>query len=65
MLEVTVIGLGLMGTALARGLLRSGARVTVWNRSIAKAAPLVAEGAALAPSAAAAARPRRRRRAGS
>lgn len=55
MREVTVIGLGLMGAALARELLRSGARVTVWNRSSAKAAPLVAEGAALAPSAAAAA----------
>lgn len=55
MREVTVIGLGLMGTALARELLRSGSRVTVWNRSIAKAAPLVSEGAVLAPSAAAAA----------
>lgn len=52
--EVTVIGLGTMGVTLARLLLRSGRRVTVWNRSADKAAPLVAEGATLAPSAEAA-----------
>jgi 3-hydroxyisobutyrate dehydrogenase-like beta-hydroxyacid dehydrogenase len=54
--EVTVIGLGAMGVTLARLLLRSGRRVTVWNRSADKATPLVAEGAALAPSAEAAIR---------
>ncbi|WP_437948384.1 NAD(P)-binding domain-containing protein [Sorangium sp. So ce296] len=54
MSEVSVIGLGRMGIALAGALLRSGARVTVWNRTSAKAEPLVAAGAALASSVAAA-----------
>ncbi|GAA2801050.1 NAD(P)-dependent oxidoreductase [Saccharopolyspora taberi] len=43
---VTVIGLGAMGTALARAFLDAGHPTTVWNRSAAKAAPLVAGGAA-------------------
>ncbi|MDE3722079.1 NAD(P)-binding domain-containing protein [Nocardiopsis sp. N85] len=42
---VTVIGLGLMGSALARAFVRAGHPTTVWNRSPDKAAPLVAEGA--------------------
>lgn len=54
MSEVSVIGLGNMGSALARALLENGRQVTVWNRSPDKAAPLVALGAALAPSPAAA-----------
>lgn len=54
MSDVSVIGLGSMGTALARALLRNGSRVTVWNRTDAKAEPLVAEGAAVAPTALAA-----------
>jgi 3-hydroxyisobutyrate dehydrogenase-like beta-hydroxyacid dehydrogenase len=54
MSEVTVIGLGNMGSALARVLLENGRAVTVWNRSPEKAASLVEKGAALAPSAAAA-----------
>ncbi|HSL42814.1 MAG TPA: NAD(P)-binding domain-containing protein [Anaerolineales bacterium] len=56
MSEVTVIGLGNMGSALARVLLDApqGRAVTVWNRSPGKAAPLVDKGAVLAPSAAAA-----------
>ncbi|MEU3738246.1 NAD(P)-binding domain-containing protein [Streptomyces sp. NPDC032198] len=45
---VTVIGLGTMGAALAATLLASGHPTTVWNRSPAKAAPLVARGARLA-----------------
>lgn len=45
MSDISVIGLGAMGTALARSLIRAGHRVTVWNRSAEKAAPLVAEGA--------------------
>ena len=49
MSEVTVIGLGAMGSALARALVRDGNRVTVWNRTESKAEPLVREGAALAP----------------
>lgn len=52
--NVSVIGLGSMGAALSRVLLQHGYRVTVWNRSSAKAEPLVKEGAILAPSAASA-----------
>jgi len=40
-----VIGLGLMGTALTERLLEHGYRVTVWNRTREKAAPLIAQGA--------------------
>ncbi|MFC5747026.1 NAD(P)-dependent oxidoreductase [Actinomadura rugatobispora] len=47
-MKVTVMGLGLMGTALAEALLRNGHETTVWNRSPAKAAPLVGKGAAQA-----------------
>ena len=54
MSEVTVIGLGNMGSALARALRANGHTVSVWNRSPEKAAPLVAMGAVLASSAAAA-----------
>ena len=50
MSEVTVIGLGNMGSALARALLENKRAVTLWNRSPEKAAPLVDKGAALAPS---------------
>ncbi|WUI03511.1 NAD(P)-binding domain-containing protein [Spirillospora sp. NBC_00431] len=42
---VTVIGLGSMGTALAEAFLKAGHPTTVWNRTAAKAAPLVAKGA--------------------
>ena len=45
---VGVVGLGKMGTALARHLLRQGADVTVWNRSRAAVETLVAEGAVAA-----------------
>jgi 3-hydroxyisobutyrate dehydrogenase-like beta-hydroxyacid dehydrogenase len=54
MSEVTVIGLGNMGSALARALLENGCAVTGWNRSLEKTAPLVDKGAVLAPSVAAA-----------
>ncbi len=43
--DVTVIGLGAMGTALARTLMDAGRNVTVWNRSPEKMVPLVALGA--------------------
>ncbi|PWV80759.1 NAD(P)-dependent oxidoreductase [Nocardia neocaledoniensis] len=49
--DVTVIGLGLMGGALADALLAAGHRVTVWNRTPGKAADLVSRGALLADSA--------------
>ncbi|MFG6193999.1 NAD(P)-dependent oxidoreductase [Nonomuraea sp. JJY05] len=47
---VTVIGLGLMGQALAGAFLRDGYPTTVWNRTAAKADQLVAQGAKLADS---------------
>lgn len=43
---IGLIGLGLMGTALAERLLSHGYALTVWNRTPAKAAPLIARGAA-------------------
>jgi 3-hydroxyisobutyrate dehydrogenase-like beta-hydroxyacid dehydrogenase len=52
--DITVIGLGNMGSALARVLQGNGCAVTVWNRTPEKATPLVEEGAVPAPSAAAA-----------
>lgn len=54
MSEVTVIGLGHMGSALAQALVENSRSVTVWNRSPEKAAPLVEKGAVLAADAAAA-----------
>jgi 3-hydroxyisobutyrate dehydrogenase-like beta-hydroxyacid dehydrogenase len=47
---VTVLGLGSMGSAQARALLKRGHAVTVWNRTADKAAPLVSAGARLARS---------------
>lgn len=47
---VTVIGLGLMGRALAGAFLKAGHPTTVWNRTTSKADQLVAEGARLAPT---------------
>ena len=47
---VTMIGLGRMGSALARGFRKGGANVTVWNRDPAKAEALRGEGFAVAGS---------------
>ncbi|GAA2574226.1 NAD(P)-binding domain-containing protein [Streptomyces roseoviolaceus] len=47
---VTVIGLGLMGQALAGAFLKAGHPTTVWNRTTSKADALVAAGARLAPT---------------
>lgn len=47
---VSMLGLGRMGSALARGLRRAGARVTVWNRDPAKSEALRVEGFAVADS---------------
>lgn len=44
------MGLGLMGLPMARNVLRAGYALTVYNRTPAKAAPLVAEGAGQATS---------------
>jgi 3-hydroxyisobutyrate dehydrogenase-like beta-hydroxyacid dehydrogenase len=48
---VTVLGLGLMGQALAKAFLNGGHPTTVWNRTAAKAEQLAAQGAILADSA--------------
>jgi 3-hydroxyisobutyrate dehydrogenase-like beta-hydroxyacid dehydrogenase len=42
--DVTVLGCGLMGSALAKALARAGSNVVVWNRTPAKAAALVGPG---------------------
>jgi 3-hydroxyisobutyrate dehydrogenase len=54
--RLAVLGTGLMGRPIAGRLLAAGYPVTVWNRTADKAAPLAAEGAVVAPSAAAAIR---------
>jgi 3-hydroxyisobutyrate dehydrogenase-like beta-hydroxyacid dehydrogenase len=56
MSEVSVLGLGVMGTALARALLERGDRVTVWNRTTAKAKALESAGVRAATTPAEAAR---------
>lgn len=56
MTTVAVIGLGAMGSRIARRLLDAGHEIVVWNRTAARAAPLVALGAALAASPAEASR---------
>jgi 3-hydroxyisobutyrate dehydrogenase-like beta-hydroxyacid dehydrogenase len=43
--DISVIGLGAMGSTLARCQMKAGRTVTVWNRSLEKAAPLVSDGA--------------------
>jgi 3-hydroxyisobutyrate dehydrogenase-like beta-hydroxyacid dehydrogenase len=50
--SVTLLGLGTMGTALARGWLAAGHPVTVWNRTPARATALADEGANVVDSAA-------------
>lgn len=49
--EVTVVGLGPMGSALAETYLGKGRSVTVWNRTAAKADGLVSRGARRAATA--------------
>ncbi|MFE6286170.1 NAD(P)-dependent oxidoreductase [Streptomyces sp. NPDC057877] len=50
--SVTLLGLGAMGGALARAWLTAGHRLTVWNRTPARTASVVAEGGRAADSAA-------------
>ena len=45
MSDVTVLGLGLMGSALARAIQHAGHKITVWNRTNAKMEPFIADGA--------------------
>ena len=54
MSDATIIGLGPMGYTLASLLIDAGKTVTLWNRTVDKAQPLIARGAALAASPAAA-----------
>jgi len=51
MTDISVVGLGDMGSALAHTLLKNGYSVTVWNRSAEKVNPLTAAGAVEASSA--------------
>ena len=43
--KVSMIGLGLMGSALAKAFRDNGSEVTVWNRTRSKKEPLVELGA--------------------
>lgn len=52
-MNIGIIGLGMMGRALARNLLRAGHQVSVWNRTASRAEELRAEGALLTKSPAA------------
>src|SRR5258705_9096838 len=54
MSEISTLGLGLMGSAVARSFVSAGHRLTVWNRSAAKTQSLVRQGASAATSVAAA-----------
>ena len=49
--RVTVLGTGIMGSAMAGNLLAAGLRTTVWDRSRAATARLADAGAVVAPSA--------------
>lgn len=49
--RVSVLGLGAMGSTLARALIRAGHDVSVWNRSAARTRDLVDEGATASDSA--------------
>jgi 3-hydroxyisobutyrate dehydrogenase len=50
MAKLAFLGLGLMGTPMATRLLAAGHDLTVWNRTSAKAGPLVDQGARAAAS---------------
>jgi 3-hydroxyisobutyrate dehydrogenase len=54
-MKVAFLGLGIMGAGMAGQLVAKGFAVTVWNRDVAKAAPLAAAGARVAVTPAAAA----------
>jgi 3-hydroxyisobutyrate dehydrogenase-like beta-hydroxyacid dehydrogenase len=51
-MKVAVLGLGLMGSAVAEGMLNVGHEVIVYNRTMSKTEPLVAKGAVAVPAAA-------------
>ena len=45
MTDISLIGIGAMGSALAMALINAGRKVTVWNRTAEKLAPLIKVGA--------------------
>jgi len=47
---VTVLGVGIMGSGMARNLIKAGLPVTVWDRSAAATSSLAADGATVAPA---------------
>lgn len=49
-MQIGFIGLGTMGTPMARNLIQGGYQVRVWNRSQDRTSPLVALGAVAAPT---------------
>ncbi|MEZ4688408.1 MAG: NAD(P)-dependent oxidoreductase [Bacteroidia bacterium] len=51
-MNITFLGLGIMGSRMALNLLKHHKKITVWNRTEAAAEPLVAAGAKSAPTAA-------------
>ena len=55
-MQVTLIGIGKMGSGIAKSLLRAGHRVTVFNRTRSRAEALRADGAIVATSVAEACR---------
>lgn len=54
--KIAFLGIGLMGSRMARNLLAAGHPLTAWNRDKSKADSLIAQGAIVADSAAAAVR---------
>jgi 3-hydroxyisobutyrate dehydrogenase-like beta-hydroxyacid dehydrogenase len=56
MTKVAVVGLGAMGSRIARRLIEAGNDLAVWNRDVSKTVPLTQAGAAAAESPAEAAR---------
>lgn len=50
--DIAFLGIGLMGTHMARNLLNSGYKLTAWNRTAAKAEALIPDGAQIAATAA-------------
>ncbi|RHZ46401.1 NAD(P)-dependent oxidoreductase [Aspergillus thermomutatus] len=51
MSSISIFGLGAMGTALASRFLEEKYKVTIWNRSLEKASPLLKKGATLSHTA--------------
>lgn len=49
-MQLGFAGMGIMGSAMARNLLRAGHAVSVWNRTASKCEPLAAAGASIAAS---------------